>query len=768
MNSHYKRRRVNVFFSVLLLILLCDGCSRSSFNTEGLGQETTLTGIFTLTSIPLEEGMIFEPDTVPPDYNAETGEIRLLVTTSSTGDSSEQLLELCVVTVRTDGSDDSVKKYPLKSVLGENRNIVRGVFDGDRLVCVTAKSFVENGLYSTQWNLMDFDLSSGIAKYSDPLDNLFTGSFPYLNIGCEAVDGDGNVYVTSGNEILVLDRNFIRVGNLSVSGSVLDLARDREGQIWSWHYDTQGRKYTASHIDPNNGASVTEEIASDHGGARLFMPEGFDFCFADNTGIRGVLNGDEEVLFSYYNSGLSVRNMKILAMSDAETVFVCNGTENGALRVSVARRAPDVCLENAVTLRFVVLDWDTNLQDNLIGFRQIRPDIAVELLDYSEWTPENLNAGAERFLLDLGAGVVSPDIVLTHTPGGSNSVWDVLSEGDHLADLNVLLPEEVKEDIFACVVRSLTVNGKLTSLCRSFSVPVHIGHPDALKQYEFGWTLEEALSYEEAQTKKTEIGLSSKVSYMNDPLFASVVNRTYRNGDFTSELFVQYLDLIGSYSDFSLTYSPNYMDTLRAAQTDGSIADTLYSLSGASDWAQLELVWNRDDFVILREPDSDWYGNVNANLYAVMKTSGNPGLCAELIEWITRADQGYVGQSIYGEGSFENGIPSSRSAAREIFLEESGKYDYILRQGGFFMEKIGRNEKEIPGTKRVRLSTEQIDRFVQYLDSVAGMPLEEETPEKVEEIVAEEISAYLSGIRNAEECAKKIQSRVSIWMAEHS
>jgi hypothetical protein len=47
------------------------------------------------------------------------------------------------------------------------------------------------------------------------------------------------------------------------------------------------------------------------------------------------------------------------------------------------------------------------------------------------------------------------------------------------------------------------------------------------------------------------------------------------------------------------------------------------------------------------------------------------------------------------------------------------------------------------------------------------MPIIYNTSEGVEDIVGEEVSAFLAGMGTAEECAGKIQSRVSIWLAEH-
>jgi hypothetical protein len=50
--------------------------------------------------------------------------------------------------------------------------------------------------------------------------------------------------------------------------------------------------------------------------------------------------------------------------------------------------------------------------------------------------------------------------------------------------------------------------------------------------------------------------------------------------------------------------------------------------------------------------------------------------------------------------------------------------------------------------------------------SSAGVPLSKRIPDEVTAILNEELSAFLAGHGSAEDCAGKIQSRVSIWLAE--
>jgi hypothetical protein len=63
--------------------------------------------------------------------------------------------------------------------------------------------------------------------------------------------------------------------------------------------------------------------------------------------------------------------------------------------------------------------------------------------------------------------------------------------------------------------------------------------------------------------------------------------------------------------------------------------------------------------------------------------------------------------------------------------------------------------------------TEEDVTAVRELIRTAGNPYRTRIPNEVRDIVTEEISAFLSGVGTAESCAAKIQSRASIWLAEH-
>ena len=60
-----------------------------------------------------------------------------------------------------------------------------------------------------------------------------------------------------------------------------------------------------------------------------------------------------------------------------------------------------------------------------------------------------------------------------------------------------------------------------------------------------------------------------------------------------------------------------------------------------------------------------------------------------------------------------------------------------------------------------------VKKIRDFLDGASCTPYVDYTPGQIEEIVTEEISAFLGGGADADRCVRNIQSRVKIWLAEH-
>ena len=67
----------------------------------------------------------------------------------------------------------------------------------------------------------------------------------------------------------------------------------------------------------------------------------------------------------------------------------------------------------------------------------------------------------------------------------------------------------------------------------------------------------------------------------------------------------------------------------------------------------------------------------------------------------------------------------------------------------------------------VTMTDEDYRRIRAFLDSEAGTPAVDYTPDGITDIILEEIDVMLGKGSSEADCAKMIQSRVSIWLAEN-
>ena len=75
-------------------------------------------------------------------------------------------------------------------------------------------------------------------------------------------------------------------------------------------------------------------------------------------------------------------------------------------------------------------------------------------------------------------------------------------------------------------------------------------------------------------------------------------------------------------------------------------------------------------------------------------------------------------------------------------------------------------EMREPGIRKF-FTEEDAKAMLKWFDEELGAPAAEAVDAEITEIVNEEITTYLGGAKSAADCARIIQSRVSIWLSEH-
>ena len=117
-----------------------------------------------------------------------------------------------------------------------------------------------------------------------------------------------------------------------------------------------------------------------------------------------------------------------------------------------------------------------------------------------------------------------------------------------------------------------------------------------------------------------------------------------------------------------------------------------------------------------------------------------------------------------------NDLPALESA----FDAQLREYGYLNRQAIVYFSGSTVGSERDPDLTAADLKQpgyivwpeEEDFAHIRRLLNAAGYPMTDKLSPEITAIVEEELSVFAAGVGSAEDCAKKIQSRVSIWLAE--
>ena len=258
-------------------------------------------------------------------------------------------------------------------------------------------------------------------------------------------------------------------------------------------------------------------------------------------------------------------------------------------------------------------------------------------------------------------------------------------------------------------------------------------------------------------------------------LLGAFLDREEGTCSFDSPLFVRYLKFAASLPKNIEEYrSKNaYGAADRSGQFELSYTDrvalSMTSFWTYSDFTRFETAFGDKDWVMIGYPESSGSGTeVSAqNVCCITASCSAPDLAWEFL------------RSLVLTGQRNDGLPSTAqnmlSSLKESFAEDTEdlyRSEFIQYFDGTLESSTPK--PDIPTAKEqlrrpgivLDYTEEDTARIMAALDG-AGIPLSHRIPDEVMEFVNEEMSAFFAGIGSAEDCAKKIQSRASVWMAEN-
>ncbi len=479
--------------------------------------------------------------------------------------------------------------------------------------------------------------------------------------------------------------------------------------------------------------------------------------------------------------------MKMAAAADRDRlVFVLSELdENGKIqnRPLLFREAPDLDLSS---VRTITLAHDRELKDNIqyqiVRFNREHDDIQVTTLDYSSYnTSENLTGGSWKLATDMLNGLVKPDVVFGYWT--LDSIEQLMRKG-LTVDLGPYMdadPEVNRKTVVGCVLRSFdNGNGGYWGITPYFDLETVVGMRSVLGAYADGWDLEGFLDF--AENLPSGRILTSNGSRQNRGSVQIDLRQFVREDgcSFDSPLFIRYLNWVNGLPDPAELKKISPAAGLYGEQLDKYYADGTVALNPFGCFELLELIglrgiYGEEEIAFPGDPSADGTGTtIYANdVFVIPSFAHDPDAAWEFIRSFLLEDDLTSMQRWY----VSIGMPSLRSnlekEAEQILSMKKAVLQNGITEGfgasvteDYIRSLLDRIYKGVPYTIEPYCTEADIERALALIDS-GGRPFREELPDELEDILEEEISAFLGGLGTAEDCAKKIQSRASIWLAEN-
>ncbi len=204
-----------------------------------------------------------------------------------------------------------------------------------------------------------------------------------------------------------------------------------------------------------------------------------------------------------------------------------------------------------------------------------------------------------------------------------------------------------------------------------------------------------------------------------------------------------------------------YADFL--GRKNGKTAVTPYSIADTRDWLGVYALFDTQDAVLIGYPfESGSRSTISTGAsFLITSFTSMPEEAWKLVKSCCTTYSG------------AGGLPILKSALQSEVETYIGKTIISYFSGGSVSIETnpyrGAKNDDLTRPGRTDIFTaSDAENFISFLNENAGIPIADFASAEISAIFTEEISAYLSGIGTAEECTKKVQSRIEIWLNEQN
>lgn len=587
------------------------------------------------------------------------------------------------------------------------------------------------------------------------------------------LDENGNLVVNTDTSIMAFAFDGSKLYEISINGYIQSLVRLADGRAAVWMFE-HNSGYALKIIDAAAGDFAAQSYAISHDANGLIAGAGeYDLYYTGGINFYGYSLAEQraEKLFNWLDCDVNSSELELVSVNK-------NGVISGFMRhysdnyetcdldyVSVEKTPYDPATQKK-TLSLATMYVDDRILEAVLDFNRSGGEYRIEVTDYSEFnTEDDYSAGKTKLNTEIMSGDM-PDILAR-----DELAYRQIASKGLLENLYPYLDadsELSRDDFFPNVLSALEVDGGLYCAPGGFSVVSVVGASSVVGD-EPGWTYDD---YYAALAQMPEGCEGFGIGYDRSTLLSICLMldlneyMDWSTGEcrFDSEEFIKLLEFVNSCGEFNYEnyeYSAEDSDTSRIQQGQQMLKIASFSDLGFMYENYSQMFGGEVTFVGF--PTMHGVGNV-------MATNGSYCISSSC-EYKDAAWQ-FV-RTILGDEHQRSGyyLPVNINVFEEK-LADAMKVEYLKNSdGNYLLDENGERIPESKGTVFDGSGTYEIyavtlEQAEQLRTVIANTAKLANYDESIGKIVTEQAQAYFSGQKTAQEVARLIQSKASIYINE--
>lgn len=601
---------------------------------------------------------------------------------------------------------------------------------------------------------------------------------------------DGSFYVTADSTILQLDAdlNYVSVQNLD-SGWINRLVS--VGDRMLVHYYTDNGGYACKFMENGQLIDVESEtlksvfdnyygiIGSSAESIYYQMDSGVcRYDFATDTAVE-VMN--------YINSDIdSTSTGNMVVLEDGRIVIASTdwNVSPSVTTLQVLEKVPDEMLAEEIIVRIGTVYTDYNLTRAIIRYNKQNTGIRIAVQSYEHYNNEEnqWNGAVQQLNNDIITGKV-PDMIYLSTELPVESYF----QKGIFADLNEFIDDpEIglnRADYLTNILEANSTDGKLYSMILSFTLRTLVAESEHVGT-EPGWTFEEMMACINAMPEGMKAFFDMGRDNIVDTLFRISLNSFVDWEEGTTQFESQgFIDLI---KYLATCPEKGYWDAYYESMGDEYVYDEekeremqeTYALRYYRDLALFNSAYISSYTDFLYQRNNFASKNITAIGYPTNKEGSNGAIIVPSMEIAISATSSAKNQAWeilkffmtdeeINSATYRFSINKARNEENKKTASENYYYYESTEDDFAWYRDYGYSEEYITYMMNSNqpFDQEAVD-YVQTLVDGAGEI--QRTDSDLVDIIKEELSTFFAGTRSAEETARIIASRASIYISENS